>query len=551
MKKLFVLAVSLLLLASCRNGAGVDAALSESEALMTDHHDSSLVLLKAVDISQIKTRAAKAKYALLYTQAQHKNYETIQSDSLIGIAVSYYKSHGKKDQYAKSLMYNGAALYDMKHYNQAVEKYKMAEQQAKGSSDYFLLGMINSQIGEVYIMTHSDLSYIVARYKLASKYYILGELPKHECSCYAKIGAYYFLMNERDSAFFYIDKSIRIAESWNYSSLLLLNYYTMMLAYAKSNDYAAAKQVGLKAYSKSRTNGSTLSELARAYAYLGMTDSAKYYYNLIPATYNNLVEKYRTLSHIERSAGRYDLAYRYFVDAQIIADSVMNQSRMFDAISTEKQFDTQQLVAQNQILKEKSRNWLYIAGLAILSAILLLLAYQRRRHQIVEQIAFIEQLQSDRDHNMAMLNHLTSVGELQEKTKIAIESSLLRIDSIIDMYYQHEEKSHLFAKEFAKKMNLGEFNKEFLDEIIVSVNACKNNIITDIATAHPSLTEDDLSFICFLMLNFSKTSITAIYGYENIQSVYQRTKRLSDKMGLKVPLKAYLLDIQRGGNSAS
>jgi len=66
-----VLAVSLLLLASCRNGAGVDAALSESEVLMTDHPDSSLVLLQTVDISQIKTRAAKVRYALLYTQAQH------------------------------------------------------------------------------------------------------------------------------------------------------------------------------------------------------------------------------------------------------------------------------------------------------------------------------------------------------------------------------------------------------------------------------------------------------------------------------------------------
>ena len=57
--------------------------------------------------------AEKAKYALLLTQAEDKNYILHTSDSLINIAVCYYDSIQDTDLSAKSHYYLGRVYQDL------------------------------------------------------------------------------------------------------------------------------------------------------------------------------------------------------------------------------------------------------------------------------------------------------------------------------------------------------------------------------------------------------------------------------------------------------
>lgn len=57
---------------------------------MAEYPDSALIFLESIPFPQKLSRADRALYALLLTQARYKNYITLDDDSLIKVAVDYY-----------------------------------------------------------------------------------------------------------------------------------------------------------------------------------------------------------------------------------------------------------------------------------------------------------------------------------------------------------------------------------------------------------------------------------------------------------------------------
>ena len=77
----------LLGITGCRKHYPVAEKLLQAEAVMNEHPDSALNLLKGIAQSELQTQAHHARYALLYSQALDKNYIDLTNDSLINIAV--------------------------------------------------------------------------------------------------------------------------------------------------------------------------------------------------------------------------------------------------------------------------------------------------------------------------------------------------------------------------------------------------------------------------------------------------------------------------------
>lgn len=71
----------------------VTQVLDRAETCMAERPDSSLYLLRTLDKRHISGSLRKARYALLYSQALDKNYIDVDNDSLIRVAVDYYKGH--------------------------------------------------------------------------------------------------------------------------------------------------------------------------------------------------------------------------------------------------------------------------------------------------------------------------------------------------------------------------------------------------------------------------------------------------------------------------
>ncbi len=94
----------------------------------------------------------EAYYNLLTTIAEDKNYMNFTSDSVISLALDYYK--GSKDYYniARSLMYKGIVRYTINMKDTlAIDLFRDAEQifDKQKISDNHLLGMIYSYLGKL------------------------------------------------------------------------------------------------------------------------------------------------------------------------------------------------------------------------------------------------------------------------------------------------------------------------------------------------------------------------------------------------------------------
>ena len=104
-------------LSSCSSPSVKNQLLLCADSLMETYPDSALSILESITYPQKMPRADRALYALLLTQARHKNYIALEDDSLIKTAVDYYGDK-KKSLLLQRLIITGElfiARKDMPH----------------------------------------------------------------------------------------------------------------------------------------------------------------------------------------------------------------------------------------------------------------------------------------------------------------------------------------------------------------------------------------------------------------------------------------------------
>lgn len=124
MKNGINLLMILVLFISCVQEKEDDNVLSRVEACMELFPDSALSLLSQIDCPECLRGQQRADYALLLTQALDKNYlDSLQSDSLIMIAVEYYKQEGDKLKAGKAYFYYGKVMLLKERFSDAMQAY--------------------------------------------------------------------------------------------------------------------------------------------------------------------------------------------------------------------------------------------------------------------------------------------------------------------------------------------------------------------------------------------------------------------------------------------
>lgn len=100
MRILLYIAV-LILAAGCSCGGGrARPALDEASALMQTDPGAALDRLNSLDVSMLEDSSDMARWALLYSEAMLVNRYAAPTDTIIGIAIDYYGSHGMSDELA-------------------------------------------------------------------------------------------------------------------------------------------------------------------------------------------------------------------------------------------------------------------------------------------------------------------------------------------------------------------------------------------------------------------------------------------------------------------
>ena len=171
-----LLFLGLLLLMACNDPKHVTDTLHRAEALMNEHPDSAWAMLNTLSPDEMGQNSTRAHYALLYTQAQDKNYIDETNDSLISVAVDYYRDTDDVRHKFLSYYYKGRVYFNAKDYQNATLCYMEAEQLTDEVGDDYLVGLLYAELGRIYDIYYDYPKSLEAHQKAAECYERAGKI---------------------------------------------------------------------------------------------------------------------------------------------------------------------------------------------------------------------------------------------------------------------------------------------------------------------------------------------------------------------------------------
>ena len=403
------------LFAECSQKSPDKTALMQIDSLLLKNdYTEALKEISTIDPASLDEEG-RALYALLLTEAKYKNYDPITSDSLISQAVRYYRGSNDREKATRSLLYQGCVYEVLGDPEKAVDCYNMADESAD-RQDIANKAYAKLRLGALY---HG---YVVGAKRIAvEKYFEALQLyrllsDKHyELLCLTNIGAIYRDSKEKekqDSALYYIDSAIDLAQNQNEAYFIFTNLYHKAEFYELfKQDYLNAKNFAVQAI---RIGGREIDHprahycAAKSYIKLGQIDSALYYLNRSPesASANDSIMYYNLLADISRFRNDNESWLNYHDKAHAMADSILIGSLNAKLLTIEKKYDLQKEELKNVTLRSELRGaWLTVA-LALLAALALIHFLWRYRNRLRTKENEYELLKSDLDTSLNSLEQM-------------------------------------------------------------------------------------------------------------------------------------------------
>lgn len=390
------------------------ALMQIDSLLLKKDYTGALKEINTIDPASLDEEG-RAFYALLLTEAKYKNYDPITSDSLISQAVRYYRDSNDREKATRSLLYQGCVYEVLGEPEKAVDSYNKADESAD-KHDIANKAYAKLRLGVIY------QGYAVGAKKIAlEKYFEALQLYRllpdrhYELLCLTNIGAIYRDFKEeekQDSALYYIDSAIDLAQKQNEVFFIFSNLYHKAEFYELfKQDYLNAKNFAVQAIG---IGGKEIDHprahycAAKSYIKLGQIDSALYYLNCSPesVTANDSIMYYNLLADISRFRNDHESWLNYHNRAHAMADSILIGSLNGKLLTTEKKYDLQQEQLKNVTLRSELRGaWLTVA-LALLAALTLIHFLWRYRNRLRTKENEYELLKSDLDTSLNSLEQM-------------------------------------------------------------------------------------------------------------------------------------------------
>jgi len=499
--------------------------LETAEKLMQTSPDSSLHILKKLNLKLFSSRHDKALYALLMSQALDKTNFEEESDSLISIATKYFDDtdpiHAGYAWFymARIAKYSG----DVKIQADALLK---AQEFAEKANDYKLQGLVYSDTGNMYSAQGQYMNSI-SSFKMAYKRFVeikdfrnciitsLNIGYNYQYTSNYKSAITYFLLAERNFA--------------HYSDTLLLSTVYRCLGgayYQKENCHQALvyfRKVPQTNHSFYDSNKWFL--IANTYFKIGKLDSTRFYLNKTTKLQEMAPDYYRLWETLYENEGNTRKALFFSKRVSVVTDSLYKHKLDVSFAGLEKKYKYQGLQLSNKelIIHNKQKGILLLISLVILSLGVIVVLFWVNRVKN-NKLKVQDQL----------LEHEKSLVE-KERENINLLEKQLKIHDIlllnVDQYRKNSYKRPLSMEE--KKNGISPIlNLTFHEEIIACMDIQYNNISNRLIKQYPNLSERDILICCLLLAKFDTGMIASILDLKNDSIRIHRT-RLRKKLGLQ------------------
>ena len=211
-------------ISGCNNkNNDLDNSMDLAEKAMTTAPDSSLSLLKRIDISNLNGKKMKARYALLMSMALDKNYVDTTAFDVLQPAIDYYLQHGTPDEQLLTLYYQGRIYQNNGDFDMAMQSFLKGEDLKGSITDSLTFANMLVAQGNLYARSYQISEYIDRNLNASSIYNKIGKHRRYIASLIRALNGS-IINNDKhlSDSIFYIIKHLDITDPKSDKQLKLL-----------------------------------------------------------------------------------------------------------------------------------------------------------------------------------------------------------------------------------------------------------------------------------------------------------------------------------------
>ena len=542
------------LLVSCDNRQ-TKSLLQDVETYIQERPDSALRVLRKVDSLTLNTKSLRARYSLLFAMALDKNYIDTTALSILEPTVAYYERLGSPQDKMLSCYYLGRIYANRKDYPNAVIFYSQALRES-GEYDYYHRGLIYAASADAYNASFNDeeelrntiLAYEcfekigdkdldLSLYKVAQAYhnnerfdvadslYSLVYSGKDSTSRLALYAMEDLVSNDLYQEKQDVERDLELLEyvAEHRGNLSLESYYEYAYLLLLAGKESEAENI-LSQLSNREANGKTMEIRYRIAECKGQNEEALALLKSMLSHQNDVVKK-KLAQSVFKAQSDY---YRLTAEVSEQKSTIANQRSVIILIAGLMMAGLLYIVFMKRktaLIREKDR----LAQAVEESEKLLETVRNRAKQEKEERDKDIFDLKSHNERERDKIKELREMyvalyqKRFSEIGKYYDAASSHRLESIKEKAY-HDVISSTQAL-FEEIASGSEGQKKFEARI----NADLDDIVSKIRSDFPKLKDDDIRFICYMIVGFDTSTISFLMDISK-ENVRVKKHRLREKL---------------------
>lgn len=542
------------LLVSCDNRQ-TKSLLQDVETYIQERPDSALRVLRKVDSLTLNTKALRARYSVLFAMALDKNYIDTTALSILEPTVAYYEKFGSPKDKMLSYYYLGRIYSSRKDYPNAVIFYSQALRESS-EYDYYHRGLIYAASADAYNASFNDeeelrntiLAYEcfekigdkdldLSLYKVAQAYhnnerfdvadslYSLVYSGKDSTSRLALYAMEDLVSNDLYQEKQDVERDLELLEyvAEHRGNLSLESYYEYAYLLLLAGKESEAENI-LSQLSNREANGKTMEIRYRIAECKGQNEEALALLKSMLSHQNDVVKK-KLAQSVFKAQSDY---YRLTAEVSEQKSTISNQRSIIILITGLMIIALLYVIfmkRKSTLIREKDR----LTQAVEESERLLETVRNRANEEKSEREKDILDLKSRNEREQDKIKDLREMyvalyqKRFSEIGKYYDAASSHRLESIKEKAY-HDVISSTQAL-FEEIASGSEGQKKFEARI----NADLDDIVSKIRSDFPKLKDDDIRFICYLIVGFDTSTISFLMDISK-ENVRVKKHRLREKL---------------------
>lgn len=546
--------------------------LSKAERCMEAYPDSALSLLNQIPHPDRLYGKQCADYALLLTQARDKNYlDSLQSDSLIKLAVDYYQESDDNVKAGKALFYYGKVMALQDNDTIAIQAFLSAQMKLEKTREFKLQALIQEYLG--HLNNDRDMyNAALDNYSKSINYYQKAKDTLGIAYNYRNIIRIYYFKQEMDSVSLYLNSGIYLLRGDSTSPILPSLLQMLGIIEKSKGNYSSA-----------------INNLLAAIRYEKIPNSIKHYYFSLGDIYMQigLLEKarecfekgitskepftqsgaYNYLYLLEKQKKNYVKALLYKEKSDSLLKIYQDKNLREQILTLQRKYETTKLQMEKKMLEHENKRqlyfWISISSLLVVIGVVLYFSIRKRFLRIYRKrlkVNIEKALNTIKENERIIGQYICQIEDLRLKENVAEQE----MDSLNQKIYELKIENEQSAKEQIAKLKqkiqiLISENKTIRDDscaggIFVLEQLKKRLLIVENLTQKEKsqvfeyidlmfggfvsklkqeykLNDNNLILAILVKLNFTSVELMTVFQCEK-NSIFKKKQRLRDKLHL-------------------